>query len=492
MAASQTDYESGLACANCGLFIKWMTVKTDDNGNKGRKFVSCKAKNSARQCDLFCWKAGPWQPSSSNPLTPSASQDDAETPPLPPGPDPEAAVPMAIDYAQCGQTNTGATQIVSLTVPLTQPEAGPSHVLDATPNPCFASQMAPIFYSEIEEHVCHEKEKQEQEELHKEAIFQAKHEVTVFGWGMENKPPKSVLVQEGYIYPHFQLTKAILSSVGVDASVAKLFQSTFSIWSRISNNHVVSVDESPAVFVYNTGIENSYVNKKRRAPDSDGEVGVVDVKDKGCAPVFESDAEDSLTSPPQPWRKRVWRKCPSPFVFPPSLPYHLTSLSPTPPVPQLSDEEEYPEPHELFQSNCATKNKSCSPSLSSMSCAVSPIFVASSSDDSDVQLVEPVKKQSKVRWPSKFYISDVVNFWLTNNNVPCHVMKNFEKTFKTAWVHGTYYDNRLCWTLCTDQYKKDRAMNAGRSEAGSWALFVKKFPLPSSEAKAAKRRGLSQ
>ncbi len=128
-----------------------------------------------------------------------------------------------------------------------------------------------------------------------------------------------------------------------------------------------------------------------------------------------------------------------------------------------------------------------------MSRAVSPIFVASSSDDSDVQLVEPVKKQSKVRWPSKFYVSDVVNFWLTNDNVPRHVMKkNFEKTFKTAWVHGTYYDNRLCWTLCTDQYEKDRAMNAGRSEAGSWALFAKKFPLPSLKAKAAKRRGLSQ
>ncbi len=162
--------------------------------------------------------------------------------------------------------------------------------------------------------------------------------ILIYSELQENKPPKSVLVQEGYIYPRFRLTEAILSSVGVDASAAELFQSTFSIWSRISNNHVVSVDESPAVFVRNAGVENcvsfdtivqsvtrpsnirtnlsnecheaqrliyndapAYVNKKRRAPDSDGEVGVVDVKDKGCAPVFESDAEDSPTSPPQPW-----------------------------------------------------------------------------------------------------------------------------------------------------------------------------------------------
>ncbi len=119
-----------------------------------------------------------------HPLLQLPTPPSTQVPPLPPVIQPSlpAAVPP-FRFDNSALSAPTATQIVSLTVPLTQPEAGPSHVLDATPNPRFASQMAPIFYSKIEEHVRREKEKQEQEELRREAIVRAKHEVTVFGWG---------------------------------------------------------------------------------------------------------------------------------------------------------------------------------------------------------------------------------------------------------------------------------------------------------------------
>lgn len=128
-----------------------------------------------------------------------------------------------------------------------------NEVVDARPDPRYASHLRPIFTQQIAE----QQEKSRQQSLleaeWKENTQKAKQRVTVYSWMADNTPP-SVKITQDFIWPHLSFSSTFLTSIGLSEAGAtgELFmydEGGVFDWVSVDVGHVVEVQEGQRIFL---------------------------------------------------------------------------------------------------------------------------------------------------------------------------------------------------------------------------------------------------
>lgn len=128
--------------------------------------------------------------------------------------------------------------------------------MDAGPNPRYVSHMQPIFTEQWKREQEIRAKQHEVNSSRLENINKAKHTVVVFAWVQDDSEPVIVEYQDGFTWPHFLVSRPIIDDLGFEnhTTSLKLFRPSFGRWSRIQENHVVSVDSNNHVFLKGTDV----------------------------------------------------------------------------------------------------------------------------------------------------------------------------------------------------------------------------------------------
>jgi hypothetical protein len=90
-----------------------------------------------------------------------------------------------------------------------------SEIVDARPDPRFASHLHPIFTEALaQQHELREQKRKFDSELQAHAKRTKEH-VAVYAWTKDDTPAVVHIVQSGFVWPYFSLSPALLSTLGL-------------------------------------------------------------------------------------------------------------------------------------------------------------------------------------------------------------------------------------------------------------------------------------
>ena len=310
-------------------------------------------------------------------------------------------------------------------------------ILDARPNPRFASHLHPIYTKQLA-YEYELRERQRSDDADRIASSKrAKEEVTVFSWSSNNDQPSMRVFQTGFTWPYFVLTTAILSSIGLSGACERqdlqIYEEEFDTWVSVDQGHTIEAREGQRIFA-----------KDRLVNDCPG------LKKHLKAPARVAHLCYGLASERSFVREAFKDQAQS--ILPPMLllssPKHERSSSPS---PLTFPSSPLPQPSELIPIHHGTLED--------------PIIVNDASEK---------------QWPGDFYVCDVVAcFRDCKTRVRgrhAHTSKAiFNEHFPGArFCSSTYYDQKKLWRN-TPAVLRDQFIAAGRVKSALWSAFSRRI-----------------
>jgi hypothetical protein len=333
-------------------------------------------------------------------------------------------------------------------------------IVDARPDPCFASHLHPIFTEALaKQHELREQQRKLDSQLQAHAK-NTKERVSVYAWTSDDTPAVIHIVQSGFVWPYFSLSSALLSSLGLAEASAnghlRLYDETdFMDWVAIEVGHMVEVQEGQHIFLKDQSIHKCIgfqqhldairSSKPHLRFNLPGERAYVREMLKVESSISSRQQTPSPLSPLllPPMRSSQM----SPTDMPPTLPL------PTPSLPTMS----VPTP---------------SLPLSTQPVGAGPVNnpqPLSTSDDEER------------RWPADYHVVDIARC-LRAYSGRTSLKRNRDRTQKAVFeeffprarfVPATFTDQKKLWQSASHALQEE-FIEAGHTKQGLWSLFSRR------------------
>ncbi|KAJ7576368.1 hypothetical protein C8J56DRAFT_1062079 [Mycena floridula] len=461
----------------------------------------CKARGgcSARAHDLSRQSSASQQPFASQPaFIPSVQPSEYH--------------PMATPSLPSAQP-----QVLSFTEPSSFPSLSPephSPVLQENlplPNPHLKTQIRPIFTVQKQLEISLQEEARREAAAKRVGQLRAKANVDVCVWHENDIDPEEMAIQDGFIFPHFQLTPEILEDLNLDMEqrVALYRISTMTTVTRCARfeerlSALLDSSSSSRNMWKSLGKQRSAINAQRierlvqEAPPKAGssrQQPVAPSSSKRPAITPNTSPSDKPSSQKRSKKQRspaASRSVLASIQDSQPLPDHYTaSPSPSCSLDIIGSQSTSSKPTSVI--SLSSTSPSPPPKIKREACST-PISLGSSSSSSsttssDLPSPNTASDPKNLVWPSDLLAVDIVKFFgKTRKPVAgVKVATRFVETFNVLWKKSTFYDNRNRWDSVT-QEARDAVLKAGRGPGGLWSHFSGSTPAPKAEAKAAAKR----
>ena len=309
-------------------------------------------------------------------------------------------------------------------------------IVDARPNPRFASHLHPIFTEALAQQ---QQLREQQQKLNLELQAHAKKTkecVTIYAWINDDTPAIVHIVQSGFVWPYFSLLSELLSTLGLaEASTHGLLwlydETDFMDWVAVDVGHMIEVQEGQQIFLKDHSIHKcAGFQKCLDAPSCSSKPHL-----HFNLPAEHAYVRDMLKAgSPTPSPQQT-----PPLLSPPLLPPHTPSL-PTP----------------------------------------SPLLSTQTAGASFNNLVAACDGEERC-WPADYHVVDIAGC-LHAYSGRTSLKRNwdrmqkavFEEFFPRAhFVPATFTNQKKLWQSASDALW-DEFIEAGHTKQGLWSLFTRR------------------
>lgn len=322
-----------------------------------------------------------------------------------------------------------------------------NQVLDARPNPRYATHLRPVFTEVIAE----QQEKARQRDLleaeRKANAQKVKQNITLYSWTFNNTPPK-VRVTQAFTWPFLSLSSTLLSTIGLQDAGERgelcLYDEVDALdWVEVDVGHVVEVQEGQRILLKDRNIQ--YCEDLHK---------FLEARSRYTTPHLYSNLSQERAS------VREMFKQPSLFT--------------TPTQSRVSSSSTFlassPVSHDTPSSTLST------PTPIPLSFALPPDCLGESNDPISVD-VTPIGKH----WPGDFYAVDIgqciraVKGRTHRSHQRGHHQEDMFKRFfpGVRYVASTFSDQKKIWARAPHDLQEE-FINLGQCKDGLWSAFCRR------------------
>ena len=348
-------------------------------------------------------------------------------------------------------------------------------IVDARPNPRFASHLHPIFTEALaQHHNLREQQRKLDSELQAH-VKKTKERVSVYAWTNDDVPAVIHVIQSGFVWPYFSLSSALLSTLGLAEAGTRghlrLYdEMDFMDWVAVEVGHTIEVQEGQQIFLKDQSIRKCIGFQK-----------YIDVPSCSAKPHLH-------------------------FNLPGERAYVREMLKVGSPIHQPPQQNPNPPPLPLSQPPLQTNNSRLSPTLFSqaegpslsmpsiptlslpmpslpMQATSPPLSFQKTGDGAGSVLDNPLAEGDGEErcWPADYHVVDIAACFRAysgrtslKRNRDCTQKAVFEEFFPRArFVPATFTDQKKLWQLASNDLREE-FIEAGHTKQGLWLLFARR------------------
>lgn len=324
-----------------------------------------------------------------------------------------------------------------------------SEVVDARPDPRFASHLHPIFTQTLAQQHELREQKQKLDSESQAHAKKTKESIAVYTWTRDDTPHVVHVVQSGFTWPYFIILSTLLSTLGLleagERGDLRLYdEMDFMDWVAVDIGHIVEVQEGQRLFLKDQSLQK-------------------------CI-----DFQKCLNTPSRSSKPHLR------FNLPHERAYVREMLNAGQAGPPMSSLRQTPSPSPLLLLHKTTNHEHLSLSPSS---SPPPSAQAGPSHANMGSVNNPiiVGDGDERRWPSDYYVVDIAGC-LCECSARTSLRKNLPRTQKAVFeeffpmvrfVPATFTDQKKLWRLAFNSLR-DESIEAGRTKKGLWSLFARR------------------
>ncbi|KIJ92432.1 hypothetical protein K443DRAFT_13606 [Laccaria amethystina LaAM-08-1] len=344
-----------------------------------------------------------------------------------------------------------------------------NEVIDARPNPRYATHLRPVFTEVIAEQQEKARQRDRLEAERKANAQKVKQNITLYSWTSDNTPPK-VRVTQAFTWPFLSLSLALLSTIGLQDAGERgelcFYDEVDALdWVEVDVGHVVEVQEGQRILLKNRNIQCCEDLHK-----------FLEAHSRYTTPHLYSNLSQERAS------VREMFKQPSLFTTPTRNPVLSSSTISTPtPIPSMptpipSTPTSLPSTPTPTPSTPTPVPSTPTPTPSTPTLFPHPECLGGSNNPINLDITPDGK-----HWPGDFYVVDIGRC-IRAVNGRTHLSRQrgrhqedmFKSFFPGVWyVASTFSDQKKIWARAHHDLQEE-FINFGQRKEGLWSAFCRR------------------